>query len=193
MSRRRCCCTSTPACPVTITVTSGCNSAPIADAPVEIRNGATVVGSGTTDASGVVTIGIPAAGGYTIAIGKSGYVPVAGFRTLACGGSAAIAMYPNIWWIAVGDLCGALFPGRAYSWTGPTSGGGVLEGGELAAITVNGPGTYTLSLAAYDACHPAGSQVYTLASGAIPSLCNKPAAGGNLGWGPLADPGCECP
>lgn len=78
-----CCCSA--GCTVTITVTD-CNfGTPVSGATVTVKDaGGSVVGSGTTNGSGVVTATYPSAGNYTIVVAKSGIATITVFRALAC-------------------------------------------------------------------------------------------------------------
>lgn len=92
MSRRRCCCGST--CNITVNV-KGCNSANRQGATVRLKNGATVISTGTTDSSGNVTLNATGHAGFLRSIvvdadATVGYASITTIITVACGGSYSI-------------------------------------------------------------------------------------------------------
>jgi hypothetical protein len=89
-----CCCTPTPTpppCSTTICV-QGCGGQYQPNATVTIKSGSTVIATGTTDATGCVTLSIPAAGSYTVIVVLAGFSTSTSTLTLGCGGLQIIAL-----------------------------------------------------------------------------------------------------
>jgi hypothetical protein len=71
-----------------------CGGSPVPGATVTIEEGSTTIGSGTTDSTGNVVIGIPGDGSYTVFISKAGYSAVTSSGVnLTCGGIYGVTAF----------------------------------------------------------------------------------------------------
>jgi hypothetical protein len=85
------CCTSGP-CNTTICVT-GCNGFALPGASVTVKNGSTVVASGTTGSPlGCVLLNVVTAGSYTVVVSYSGFATSTSVLSLTCGGTVTISL-----------------------------------------------------------------------------------------------------
>ena len=66
-----------------------CNSG-VPGVLVQVKSGATVIASGTTDATGCVSLNIGSAGTYTVVASLTGFTTVTGSHAMTCGGGTTI-------------------------------------------------------------------------------------------------------
>jgi hypothetical protein len=88
-TKKKCCCTSAT-CNTTICVT-GCGTVN-PGATVQVKSGATVIASGTTDSAGCVTLNVGTAGTYTVVVSAARFNTNTASRALTCGGTVTISL-----------------------------------------------------------------------------------------------------
>lgn len=178
-------------CNTTICVQStacGSFTTKIVGANVTIKNGSTVISSGTTTSpTGCVTLAIPAGGSYTVVVTASGYPTHNSTNTLSCGGTVTItlgATDPNtvccknlvpiplkVFWTVCGVTITLTFDATSSIWLGGTCGFPATTttstGGAPCHGTAQGPGTTSVTIAFTCAnVNPAANTITILASSA---------------------------
>lgn len=108
-----CCAGTTPTCNSVGVTIHGCNSLPLPGAEVQLKSGSTVVSSGTTNSSGVVSLAYSTAGSYTVsATGPAGVAwwsttPATQNLTLSCTGTpgTTLTLTPATGWLCRCSHC----------------------------------------------------------------------------------------
>lgn len=107
-TRRRCCCGHTSPCVAIVCVTT-CVTTGLAGATVTIKTGGgTIVGTGTTDVTGCVTIAIGTANTYTVVVSAPNYQTFTTSNFFSCGGSHTYNLTPTSSWVCPCSPCGTV-------------------------------------------------------------------------------------
>ena len=139
-------CCNCSGCQICVTVLD-CNGAAVSGATVTVKQGATTIGTCTTNASGQCCVTVPASGTYNVAVTKTGYNGSNQNVSLTCPGTTNVTLY-------------------AYTGAGGVTihviGCDVSLGLQGATVTFNG-GSYTTNSSGYTPtiAAPAGTYTWT--------------------------------
>lgn len=137
-------------CPTTICVTGCPSGAAVVGASVTIKSGGTTVATGTTDATGCVTLDCGHAGSYEVVVSAAGYRGFDGTLSLSCEGTKSIKLQAGTSaasiTVTVHGCCSAVLPGALVT----LSDGQSCTTGSGGTCTFNeaNAGTYTYTITA---------------------------------------------